>query len=87
MVTFQFRGPINWLKLPELSERRKRKRSSTYRDISDGLLTPPVRLAANAVAWPAHEIDAIDRARLAGADDAAVRLLVASLIASRGGDA
>ena len=40
-------------------------------------------IGPNTVAWPAAEIDALIAARVAGADDAAVRELVARLHAER----
>lgn len=75
--------PLQWLRLPDLIQRRKRGRSSIYRDIDNGLFTPPVRLAANSAAWPEHEVDAIDRARLAGASDDDVRALVTLMVCAR----
>ena len=58
-------------------------RSAWYRWIADGLAPRPVRIGPNTAAWPAAEIDALIAARLAGADDAAVRALVAELHAAR----
>lgn len=77
------RPPLTFLRLPALLTRRGHGRSTAYRHVEDGLLTPPVRLGPNTAAWPEFEIEAIDRARLAGADDAAIRLLVRDLIAAR----
>ncbi|MBD8527924.1 transcriptional regulator [Pseudoxanthomonas sp. CAU 1598] len=72
-----------WLRLSDLIQQRRRGRSSLYRDVAQGLLPPPVRVAANTSAWPAHELGEIDKARLAGADDEAIRALVANLVAAR----
>ena len=74
---------IVWLRVGDLMQRRKRGRSSLYRDISEQTLTPPVKVGINSSAWPEFEIDAIDRARLAGASDDDIRNLVRELIAAR----
>ncbi|SFN05007.1 helix-turn-helix transcriptional regulator [Dokdonella immobilis] len=77
------RQPLQWLRLPDLITRRRRSRSATYRDIEDGLFPPPVRLGANSSVWPEFEVDAIDRARLAGASDDDIRALVAQQVQNR----
>ena len=58
-------------------------RSSIYLRITQGLLPTPVALGARAVGWPQAEIEAINRARIAGHDDAALRALVLALVAKR----
>ena len=58
-------------------------RSSIYLRIAQGLLPIPVALGARAVGWPQAEIEAINRARIAGHDDAALRALVLELLAQR----
>lgn len=58
-------------------------KSTIYRWIQDGIWPAPIRLGPNVAAWLADEVDAVLRARTAGADDAAVRALVASLHAAR----
>ena len=60
-----------------------RSRSAWYRWIAEGLAPRPVRIGPNTAAWPAAEIDALIAARIAGADDAAVRELVAEMNAAR----
>lgn len=75
--------PLAWLRLPELIRRRGTSRSATYRHIAQGLLPAPVHIGPRTSAWPEHEIEAIDRARLAGANDEAVRRLVAELMTAR----
>lgn len=72
-----------WLADIEVAERRGTSRVSTWRQSRAGLLPPPVKLSTNCTRWAAHEIDAVDRARLAGADDAAIRALVLKLVADR----
>lgn len=68
---------------PEVMRATGRSHSSLYNDINDGLLTEPVRIGHQAVAWPDYEIDAINRARIAGKTDAEIRALVAELHAQR----
>ena len=58
-------------------------RSTIYLRITQGLLPTPVALGARAVGWPQAEIEAINRARIAGQDDAALRVLVLELAAQR----
>jgi len=53
---------------------------STFRDqLRAGFYTRPVKLGLRAVGWPAHEIDAILRARVAGQSDDQVKKLVQTL--------
>jgi prophage regulatory protein len=69
--------------MPAVIEAVGRSRASLYVDVSRGVLTPPVRVGANCVGWPADEINAIIGARIAGRDDEAIRALVASLVDAR----
>lgn len=57
--------------------------TTVYRWGQEGLFPKPVRLGPNLAAWPDDEIEAVLAARAAGADDAAVRALVARLHAER----
>lgn len=47
------------------------------------LWTKPVSLGPRAVGWPAHEIDALNAARISGKTDAQIRELVESLHTKR----
>lgn len=58
-------------------------RSTIYRNISRGLFTKPVQIGGDRVAWPANEIDAINRARIAGKTDEQIKARVAELHAAR----
>jgi prophage regulatory protein len=62
-------------------------RSTLYRDIKKGVLTKPVSIGGDRVAWPANEIQAINQARIAGKSEADIKLLVIELEALRGGAA
>ncbi|MEY5099194.1 MAG: hypothetical protein RJA36_1913 [Pseudomonadota bacterium] len=57
--------------------------TSIYNNIRAGLFPRPVPIGARAVGWPDDEVDAINSARIAGADDDALRALVERLHAKR----
>lgn len=48
-----------------------------------GLMTPGIQLGRRSVAWPAHELDAIAAARIAGQSENEIRALVGDLVAAR----
>lgn len=58
-------------------------RSAWYRWIGEGLIPRPIRSGPNTAVWLADEIAEIVAARVAGADDEAVKALVRSLHAAR----
>jgi prophage regulatory protein len=74
---------LRFLRLADLRQNRRTSRSKIYRDVQNGVFPPPVHLGPNTSAWPAHEIDAIDRARIAGDGDDKIKVLVKSLVAAR----
>lgn len=78
---------IYFLPRREVAARMNRCLASIYRDIDAGVLTRPVPLGLRAVGWPEHEIDAIARARMAGASLDALRALVDRLHQQRMKDA
>lgn len=71
------------LRLPAVLKERGKSRSSHYNDIQQGLFTRPVPIGARAVGWPAHEVSALNAARIAGKTDEEIRALVAKLEAAR----
>lgn len=73
------------LKLPQVLGQTAKARSTHYNDIKAGLMTPPVSLGVHSVAWPEHEIFAINAARFAGKSDDEIRQLVTRLVADRQG--
>jgi hypothetical protein len=73
---------IKFLRFPDICERRGDSKSNVQRDIGSGLWTPPIPIGHRAC-WPAHECDAILRARFQGKKDAEIRALVAELVAAR----
>lgn len=60
-----------------------KSRAAFYADIQAGLMTPPVKLSARSVAWPEHEIRAINSARIAGQTNDQIRNLVSRLVEDR----
>ncbi len=58
-------------------------RTTLYRKIKRKLLTTPVQIGGGRVAWPQHEIVAINQARIAGKNDEQIMALVVELHAMR----
>lgn len=75
-------NPIVLLRLREVCALQGKSRSGFYDSITAGLMTHPVKLGT-ASAWPAHEVEAINRARIAGRSDDQIRQLVKKLEADR----
>jgi prophage regulatory protein len=71
------------LRLPAIKTSTGLSRSTIYLRISQGLFTKPVNLGGRAVAWPAHEVAALNAARIAGRSNAEVRDLVDTLETAR----
>lgn len=70
-------------RLPAVLAKTGLSRSTIYLRISQGLWTKQVGLGSRAVGWPADEVAAINRARIAGKTDEEIRVLVANLEAAR----
>lgn len=60
-----------------------KKRSLIYVEMGDGLFPPAVKIGERSVAWPRHELEALNAARAAGLPDAEIRALVQRLVADR----
>lgn len=71
------------LRLRDVLRRRSVSRSLVYASIAAGTFPPLLKLGRRTCAWSEHEIEAIDRARLASASDEALRQLVAALLCAR----
>ncbi len=71
------------LKLPQVLGFTAKSRSTHYHEINIGLMTPPVKLGEQSVAWPEDEILAINRARIAGKSNEEIKQLVTKLVADR----
>jgi len=71
------------LRLPAIKASTGLSRSTIYLRIADRVFTKPVSLGGRAVGWPAHEVAALNAARIAGKSDAEIRELVTKLEAAR----
>lgn len=73
------------LRCDATAEARGRSRTQLYVDIREGRMTPPVsgRRGRQASVWPAYEVEAINRAEIAGASDDEIRALVLRLVQER----
>jgi len=58
-------------------------RTTIYRKIKAGLFTRAVKIGGDRSAWPANEIEAINKARIAGKSDEEIKALVIELEAAR----
>lgn len=67
------------LRLPAVKAESGYSRSTIYLRISQGLWPKPVSLGPRCVGWPAHEVDAMNAARIAGKTDDEIRALVVRL--------
>ena len=76
MVTTIFR-------LPSFKSESGLSRSTIYLRIAQGLWTKQVSLGPRCVGWPAHEVEALNAARVAGKSDEEIRALVVKLEAAR----
>lgn len=74
---------MNLIRFKKVQQKVGTGRSTTYSQISEGLLPKPVSIGSRAVAWPEHEIDSIIKARVAGKSDDEIRDLVRKLEAAR----
>ncbi len=78
---------MHLLRLPEVQARTGLGRSSIYQRQRDGLFPPSISIGTRMAAWPDHEIDAINKAHIAGQTDDEIRALVARLVIARKGAA
>ena len=74
---------IRMLRGPLATERTGDSRSGLHRKVQAGLFPPPVKIGERASAWPEHEVDAVNAARIAGKSDDEIRELVRRLVAAR----
>jgi len=71
------------LRLPDVKAATGLSRSTLYLRIAHGVFTHPVSLGGRSVGWPAHEVEALNAARIAGKRDTEIRELVEQLEAAR----
>jgi prophage regulatory protein len=67
------------LRLPDVMRKTGHARSTVYLMVDRGLLPKAVKISERASAWPEHELDAINAARIAGKSEDEIRRLVADL--------
>jgi prophage regulatory protein len=70
-------------RLQRTLDERGVKKTQHYEDIKNGLFTSPVKIGSRASAWPAHEVAAMNQARIAGKSNDEIRQLVSELEAAR----
>ena len=70
-------------RLPAVQSESGYSRSTVYLRIAQGLWTKQVVLGPRCVGWPAHEVAALNAARIAGKSDEEIRALVVRLEAAR----
>ena len=71
------------LRLPAVKICTGLSRSTLYLRIAQGVFPRPVSLGGRAVGWPAHEVAALNAARIAGKPDVEIRELVTKLEVAR----
>jgi prophage regulatory protein len=71
------------LRLPDVKVATGLSRSTLYLRIAHGVFPHPVSLGGRAVGWPAHEVAALNAARIAGKADVEIRDLVTALETAR----
>lgn len=71
------------LRLPAVKAATGLSRSTLYLRIAHGVFPHPVSLGGRSVGWPAHEVAALNAARIAGKPDGEIRALVEELETAR----
>jgi|Cruoilmetagenom7_1024161.scaffolds.fasta_scaffold13528_4 prophage regulatory protein len=71
------------LRLPDVMQATGLSRASVYLYAQNGLLTRPIKIGERSAAWPESEIDAINRARIAGKSENDIKVLVTKLLRER----
>ena len=76
---------VTLLRRPAVLARLGYGTTSLYLDIGKGLMTPGVPVGADRrlVAWPEHEVNAVNAARVGSASDHQLKILVTRLLALR----
>jgi prophage regulatory protein len=77
------RSALAILRRTQVEQETGLAKSTLYLRVEQGLFTEPVLIGPRAVGWPAGEVEALNRARIAGMDDAGIQRLVKSLEAAR----
>ena len=77
------RSALAILRRTQVEQETGLAKSTLYLRVEQGLFTEPVLIGPRAVGWPAGEVEALNRARIAGSDTDSIRRLVKSLEAAR----
>jgi prophage regulatory protein len=72
------------LRLPAVKAATGLSRSTIYLRITQRVFPRPVSLGARAVGWPAHEVEALNAARIGGKPETEIRALVDTTSQDRG---
>lgn len=73
------------LRRPIVQQLTGDSRTTIYRKIKKGLFVRPVEIGGCRVAWPLNEVEAINKALIAGKSEAEIKQLVLDLEAARTG--
>jgi prophage regulatory protein len=74
---------VTLLRPAAVLERRGCKKTEFYRDIQRGLMPPGIVKGRRFVVWPAYEVEAVNRAEIAGASLEERQALVRRLVKQR----
>jgi len=74
---------IEFLRVPDVIKRTGLKESTLYKTINDGLFPRQIKLCNRSVVWAAHEVEAINRATIAGKSIDEIKALVIQLEKNR----
>ncbi|MFT6874909.1 MAG: prophage regulatory protein [Granulosicoccus sp.] len=77
---------VRIMRPPEYRRQLGITKSGEYRARHERLLPPPIQLGPRSIGLPAHEVDIIIAARIAGTTDDGMREIVSRLVAARGID-
>ena len=77
------RSALAILRRTQVEQETGLAKSTLYLRVEQGLFTEPVLIGPRAVGWPAGEVEALNRARIAGMDSESIKRLVKSLQAAR----
>lgn len=84
MATENILSSVNpLLRRPMVEKAMGDSRTTIYRKIRKGLMTRGVALGGDRVGWPANEVEAINKARIAGKSDDEIKKLVEELHKAR----
>ena len=71
------------IRAPQVLTRKGSRKTQLYAEIRAGLFPPPVRLGSRYAAWLESEVDAVLKARVAGATRKQLRGIVRRLLEER----